>query len=120
MQTSTLLKQGARNLAVANASRYFQVSAVGQESSSSPTEAVKSTVKGAAKTVDRAAADTLIKGIELGEKVRDVTKDAVGAASEKTSELRGQAKGKAHEVAGEAKGKAKEVEGEAKRKANEI
>jgi len=77
-----------------------------------PTETVKSGVKG----VDRAVSDKLVDGIEIGTKVGNKVKEAAqdivgGKTTGKASELRGEAKGKANEVAGEAKGKASELKG---------
>jgi len=83
------------------------------------------TVKEGVKTVDRAVADKLVDGIELGQTAAQKAKQATGISSKedlkaKAAEVAGQAKGKTSELTGEAKGKASELAGEAKGKKEEV
>lgn len=83
------------------------------------------TVKDGLKTVDRAVADKIVDGIEIGQTAAQKAKQATGISSTedvkaKASELSGKASGKTSELSGEAKGKANELAGEAKGKKEEI
>ncbi|RDW84942.1 hypothetical protein BP6252_02532 [Coleophoma cylindrospora] len=100
------------------APRAFSTSFVARKS---PVDATKDTLK----AVDRAVADKLVDGIEVGQTAAKKVKEATGVSSTedlkaKATEVTGQAKGKAAEVTGEAKGKASEVAGEAKGKKEEL
>ncbi|KAH8595182.1 hypothetical protein B0O99DRAFT_594763 [Bisporella sp. PMI_857] len=90
---------------IAFAPRAFSTSFIAQKSA---TESVKDT----AHSVDKAVANKIVDGIELGEKAAAKVKEAANISSS-------EAKGKANKVAGEAKGKAAELKGEAKGKYRE-
>ncbi|ODQ56488.1 hypothetical protein SAICODRAFT_109499 [Saitoella complicata NRRL Y-17804] len=109
-----------------NASRTFASSAFLRKS-------VTDTIKDAAKTVDRAAAEAALKGIEATQSVADAAKSAASSitntsaaqkAAEAASELKNVApdviSGKSKEAAGQIKGKLAEAKGELKGAAAQV
>ncbi|KAK0610004.1 ClpP/crotonase-like domain-containing protein [Bombardia bombarda] len=96
-------------------------------------KSVAETAKDTLKTVDRAVADKLVDGIDIGSsKIKDAAEqvsnsDAANTVASKAAELRGQAnsaagsaKGTAQDLAGQAKGTAQEYAGSAKGSAQDL
>ncbi|ESZ93428.1 hypothetical protein SBOR_6187 [Sclerotinia borealis F-4128] len=82
------------------------------------------TIKEAVKKVDRAVADKIVGGIEVGEtitqKAKSIASTSSSEAKGKAAEVTGEVKGEVKEKAKEVKGKAKEVKGEMKGKKEEV